>query len=217
MLLIYVGGLAIVGQMFFVQEYTWDVKLHQAAAYIAMGIGLPVIFAALSWASRSRWAATWMAVVYTAFIIAEILILPLFPAQPKLGPVYNPVTHMIPAKFPILIIAPALALDLLWQRVKNWRSWQIALVSGVVFIVVLTAVEWPFANFLMTDASKNRFFGTIYFDYNSRPMSLDRMRQWFEPDHGMVLFAGLVRASVYASISTWIGLQFGRWMRGVQR
>jgi hypothetical protein len=217
MLLVYVGGLAIVGQMFFVQEYTWDVKLHQAAAYIAMGIGLPVIFAALSWASRSRWAATSMAAVYTFFIIAEILILPLFPAQPKLGPVFNPVTHMIPAKFPILILVPALALDLLWQRVKNWKPWQIALVSGVVFIVVLTAVEWPFANFLMTDASKNRFFGTIYFDYNSRPMSLDRMRQWLQPDQGVALFAGLGWAAVYASISTRIGLQFGRWMRGVRR
>ena len=101
--------------MFFVQEYTWDVKLHQAAAYIAMGIGLPVIFATLSQASRSRWAATSMAAVYTVFLIAEILILPLFPAQPKLGPVYNPVTHMIPAKFPILILVPALALDLLWR------------------------------------------------------------------------------------------------------
>ena len=216
-LLVYVGGLAIVGQMFFVQEYTWDVKLHQAAAYIAMGIGLPVVFAALSWASRSRWAATSMAAVYTLFIIAEILILPLFPAQPKLGPVYNPVTHMIPAKFPILIIVPALALDLLWERVKNWKPWQIALVSGVVFIVVLTAVEWPFANFLMTDASKNRFFGTIYFDYNSRPMGMDRLRQWLQPDQGVALLAGLTRAAVYASISTWIGVKFGRWMRGVQR
>jgi hypothetical protein len=216
-LLIYVGGLAVVGQMFFVQEYTWDVKLHQAAAYIALGIGLPVVFAALSWGSRSRWATTSMAAVYTLFVIAEILILPLFPAQPKLGPVYNPVTHMIPAKFPILIIVPALALDLLWQRVKNWKPWQIALVSGVVFIVVLTAVEWPFANFLMSDASKNRFFGTIYFDYNSRPMSFDRMRQWLQPDQGFALFAGLARAAVYASISTWIGVQFGRWMRGVQR
>src|ERR1700679_2014507 len=35
MLLLYVGGLAVVGQMFFVQESTWDVKLHQAAPYIA--------------------------------------------------------------------------------------------------------------------------------------------------------------------------------------
>jgi hypothetical protein len=131
--------------------------------------------------------------------------------------VFNPVTHMIPAKFPILIVVPALALDLLWQRVKNWKPWQIALVSGVVFIAVLTAVEWPFASFLMTDASKNRFFGTIYFDYNSRPMGMDRLRQWLQPDHGVALFAGLAWAVVYASISTWIGLQFGRWMRGVRR
>jgi hypothetical protein len=217
LLLLYVGGLAIVGQMFFVQEYTWDVKLHQAAPYIAMGIALPLLFAAFSQASRSRWAATSMAAVYTVMVIAEILILPLFPAQPKLGPVYNPVTQMIPAKFPILIVVPALALDLLWQRAKNWKLWQIALVSGILFIAVLTAVEWPFANFLLSDASKNRFFGTIYFDYNSRPTGADRLREWFYPDHGIALYGGLLRAAVYASISTWIGLLFGRWMRGVQR
>jgi hypothetical protein len=216
-LLLYVGGLAVVGQMFFVQESTWDVKLHQAAAYIAVGIGLPFFFALFSQASRSRWAATTTATVYTVFVIAEILILPLFPAHPKLGPDYNTVTHMVPAKFPILVLAPAVALDLLWQRVKNWKMWQIALLSGFVFIAVLTAVEWPFANFLLSDASKNRFFGTDYFQYNSPADGFDRLRKWFYPDHGIVLYAGLLRAAVYASISTWIGLLFGRWMRGVQR
>ena len=216
-LFLYVGGLAVIGQMFFLQEYTWDVKLHQAAAYIAMGIGLPIFFAMFWQASRSRWAATSTAAVYTLFVVAEILILPLFPAQPKLGPVFNPVTHLVPAKFPILIVLPALALDLLWQRVKDWKPWQIALVSGVLFIAVLTAVEWPFANFLLSDASKNRFFGTIYFDYNSRANGWDRMRQWFFPDYGWALTLGLIRATMFACISTWIGLRFGRWMRGVQR
>jgi hypothetical protein len=217
LLLLYVGGLTIVGQMFFVQEYTWDVKLHQALAYMAMGIGLPFFFAAFSQASRARWAATFMAAVYTVYLVAEILILPLFPAQPKLGPVFNPVTHMVPAKFPILILVPALALDLLWGRVKNWKPWQIALVSGILFIAVLTAVEWPFANFLLSDASKNRFFGTIYFDYNSRPNGFDRMRQYLLPDSGAALYTGLWKATVYATISTWLGLLFGRWMRGVRR
>ena len=217
LLLLYVGGLMTVGQMFFVQEYTWDVKLHQALAYMAMGIGLPFFFAAFSQASRARWVATFMAAVYTVYVIAEILILPLFPAQPKLGPVFNPVTHMVPAKFPILILVPALALDLLWGRAKNWKPWQIALVSGILFIAVLTAVEWPFANFLLSDASKNRFFGTIYFDYNSRPNGFDRMRQYLLPDSGAALYTGLLRAAVYATISTWLGLLFGRWMRGVRR
>ncbi len=105
-LFLYLGGLAIAGQMFFLQEYTWDVFLHQSRAYLAMAIALPVMFALISEASRFRWAATTAAAVYTAILISEILILPLFPAQPKLGPVFYPVTHLVPAKFPILLPPP---------------------------------------------------------------------------------------------------------------
>jgi hypothetical protein len=217
LLFLYVGGLFIGGQMFFLLEYTWDVKLHSASPYVAMGIALPVIFAMLSQASRYKWAATSTAAVYMIVAICEILILPLFPAQPKLGPVFYPVTHMVPAKFPILIFAPALALDLLWQRTHQWKPWMVALVSGFLFVAVLAIVEWPFATFLLSKASENRFFGTGYFDYNSRPNGFDRMRIFFEPDHGAVLFSGLLRAAVYGSIGTWIGLSFGRWMRSVQR
>jgi hypothetical protein len=216
-LFLYVGGLIVSGQMFFLIEYTWDIQLHSALAYITMGIALPFVFAILSQASRYKWAATTAASVYMIFAIAEILIFPLFPAQPKLGPVFNPVTHLIPAKFPILIFVPAIALDLLWQKATAWKPWKVALVSGFLFIAVLTIVEWPFATFLMSKASENRFFGTIYFDYNSRPTGPDRLRHFFDPDNGFTLYFGLLRAAIYASISTWIGLSFGRWMRSVQR
>jgi len=216
-LFLYVGGLIVTGQMFFLIEYTWDVQLHSAIAYIAMGIAVPLVLAILSQASRYKWAATSTAAVYMIFAIAEILIFPLFPAQPKLGPVFNPVTHLVPAKFPILIFVPALALDLLWQKTSTWKPWKIALASGFLFIAVLTIVEWPFANFLLSKASENRFFGTIYFDYNSRPNGYDRLRLFFNPDLGAILYWGLLRAAIYASISAWIGLSFGRWMRSVQR
>jgi hypothetical protein len=216
-LFLYVGGLIVSGQMFFLMEYTWDVRLHSASAYIAMGIALPLVFAILSQASRYRWAATATAAVYIIFVISEILILPLFPAQPKLGPVFNPVTHLVPAKFPILIFVPALALDLLWQKTRAWKPWKVALASGFLFIAVLTIVEWPFASFLLSKASENRFFGTIYFDYNSPPDGHDRLRRFAEPDSSVTLYLGLLRAAIYASISTWIGLSFGRWMRSVQR
>ena len=216
-LFLYVGGLIVSGQMFFLIEYTWDVELHSASAYVAMGIALPLAFAILSQASRYKWAATTTAAVYMLFAIGEILILPLVPAQPKLGPVFNPVTHLVPAKFPILVIVPALALDLLWQRTQTWKRWKIALVSGFLFVAMLTIVEWPFASFLLSKASENRFFGTIYFDYNSRPDGYDRLRQFFRPDAGLTLYWGLLRAAIYGSVSTWIGLSFGRWMRSVQR
>lgn len=216
-LFLYTGGLMIAGQMFFLMEYTWDIELHSVSAYIAMAIALPLFFALLSQASRHRWAATSTAAVYMLFVIAEILIFPLFSATPKLGPVFFPVTHLVPAKFPILIVIPAVALDLLWQSTYFWKPWKIALISGLLFTAVLVAVEWPFASFLLSKASENRFFGTIYFDYNSRPDGLDRLRRFFLPDQGLVLAFGLLRAALYASISTWIGLSFGRWMRSIQR
>jgi hypothetical protein len=217
LLFLYLGGLIISGQMFFLMEYTWEPFLHGAAAYVAMAIGIPVALAMISRASQHRWAATIAASVYMIYIIAEILILPLFPAQPKLGPVYFPVTHMVPSNFPILVVAPALVLDLLWKRTRNWRSWQVALLSGVAFVVVLVAVEWPFASFLMTPAAANRFFGTIYFDYGEPSWGFDRLRQFWEPGHGIALFRGFAIAAICGSIGTWIGLGFGGWMRKVQR
>jgi hypothetical protein len=216
-LFLYLSGLAVLGQMFFIQEFTWDVVLHRSAAYIALGIAVPILFAAISQASRFRWAATTAAGIYMFFIIAEILILPLVPAQPKLGPVFYPVTHLVPAKFPVLLIVPAFALDLFWQRARSWKPWQIAIVSGVLFIAILFAVEWPFANFLVSKASENRFFGTIYFDYNSQATGFDRMRRFFHPDYGAALLKGLTTATLCAIASTWVGLRFGHWMRGVQR
>ncbi len=214
---LYMGGLMIVGQMFFLQEETWDVLLHRASAYTAMAVGLPVVFALLARASGNRWACTLTAGIYTLFAMAEILIFPLVSASPKLGPVYFPVTHLIPAKFPILILVPALALDLLWQRTRTWKTWQIAAVSGILFTAVLFMVEWPFASFLMTKASQNRFFGTIYFDYNSRPSGWDRLRVFVEPDSGPRLALGLIRASIYGATGTGLGWLFGGWMKKVQR
>ena len=216
-LFLYIGGLSICGQMFFLQEYTFDIKLHQASAYIATAIAVPIVLALFAQASRSRWAATTCTSIYMLFLIAEILVFPLFPAQPKLGPVFNPVTHLIPAKFPVFLILPALGLDLLWQRTRAWRPWQIALASGILFVAILTAVEWPFANFLLSHSSQSRFFGTIYFDYNSRPDGPDRLRQFFNPDQGLTLTLGLLRATLYATLSTWTGLRLGHWMRTVER
>jgi hypothetical protein len=216
-LFLFLGGLIVAGQMFFLLEYTWDVELHETSAYIAMAIMVPIAFAVVARASGYKWACTITAAIYMAMGILEILILPLFPASPKLGPVYFPVTHFVPAKFPILLIVPALALDLLWDRLRNWKPWQLALVSGVVFTLMLLLVEWPFASFLLSKASENRFFGTIYFDYNSRPDGLDRLRQFVNPASGATLLRGLGVASICAALSTWFGLTFGNWMRDVQR
>jgi len=216
-LLLYVGGLMAVFQMFFLMEYTWDVSLHGAQAYQVMALGMPTLLAVLWLASRTRWACTWVTLIYMAFVQAAVLILPLFPAEPKLGPVFQMVTHFVPPKFPILLIVPAILLDLLWNATPNWKPWRIALVSGPVFVLPLVAAEWPFASFLMTKAAANRFFGTTYVGYGVPSRSFDVLRQFANPDQGAALWKGLGWAVLFAILSTWVGIKLGRWMRAIQR
>ena len=82
-------------------------------------------------------------------MLAIMWIFPFFAAEPKLGPVYHEVTHMIPNGFPLLLIAPALACDWLLARMRTRPLWQTALAIGVVFVAVMFAVQWPFAEFLV--------------------------------------------------------------------
>jgi hypothetical protein len=216
-LLLYLGGLMLVLTMFFRMEYTWDVRLHSSGAYIASTIGVPTYFALFWQCSRNRWAATWMSAFYTAFGIGLILILPLFPAEPKLGPVYEPVHQFIPPAFPLLLIVPAFFMDRLLQKTHTWKSWLVALISGPLFVLSFVAVQWPFASFLMPNAAKNRFFGTGYLDFSTPPWSHDALRQFLRPEHGLVLWKGLAFAMLYAAFSTWLGMAMGKWMRKVQR
>jgi hypothetical protein len=217
LLLLYLAGLMTVLSMFFRMEYTWDILLHSSGAYISVAIGLPLYYAAVWKASRHRWASTWMTAIYTAVWIAFILILPLFPAEPKLGPVYQQVTHFIPPKFPLLLIVPAALLDLLWARIGNRNKLLVAAISGPVFVLGMVAAEWPFASFLMTKAAQNRFFGTAYLDYGTPSWTAEASRHFIRPEHGLVLWRGLGMAMLYAAISVWLGLMLGDWMRKIKR
>lgn len=216
-MMLYIFGLMMVLTMFFRMEYTWDVKLHSAGPYISIALGVPLYYATMWKASRHRWACTLISLTYMVVLIGFILILPLFPATPKLGPVYTQVTQFIPPKFPILVIVPAIVLDLLWRRFGEGNKIVLSLVSGPLFVLALVAAEWPFASFLMTPAAKNRFFGTGYVDYGTPPWSVDVRRIFLNPQHGVALWSGLGEAMVFAILSVWLGLMLGDWMRKVQR
>ena len=216
-LLLYLAGMMMVLTMFFRVEYTWDIMLHRAGPYIAVAIGVPLYYAAVWKAARHPWAATWMSAIYMLFVIGAILVLPLFPAEPKLGPVFQQVTHFVPPKFPLLMVVPGICLDLLWRRIGHRNKLLVAAVSGPVFVLSLVAVQWPFAGFLMSDASKNFFFATDYHDYGIPSWTAEVTRHFVDPQHGWALWSGLSMAMLYAAISAWLGLLLGDWMRKIQR
>ena len=93
----------------------------------------------------------------------------------------------------------------------------VSLASGPLFVLGLVAAQWPFATFLMSKASRNRFFATGYLDYGTPSWSYSAMHRFVDPQYGLVLWTGLGWAMLYSSISVWLGLQLGDWMRKIQR
>jgi hypothetical protein len=217
-LFLYSGGLLVVLIQMVLLEYTNRIFLHSSLAYRLEALMVPFLLAGFWRASSRRFAATIVTGVYTSILIGLILILPLFPAEPKLGPVYHQVTQFIPPQFPILLIVPAFFLDLLWQRSRAWNKWLIAAISGVLFTGLLLPAEWPFAGFLMTPASRNAFFGTGYLGYYVRPQSYTARGLFYSFDaSARVFWINIGLAAALGILSTRVGLAWGDWMKRLRR
>ena len=187
--------------------------MHTVHFYHLMAIVAPPVFAIGARSTRYRWAATRVAGVYSLFVLGMSWVLPLFPAQPKLGPVYWHLTQFTPPEFPYLLIVPALLLDLLWQRTPHWGAWRQALVSGVVFLAAMAAVQWPFADFLMSPWARNWFFGAKYFGYYTSPTSFYLNYRFYATEAGAALWREIAIALATAILMTRFGLAPGEWMQ----
>src|SRR3954468_16796833 len=196
-------------------EHTQRWGMHQAHLYqVSAGVFLFFIISAAR-ASISRWPATVIASVYTGVTIVMMIVMPLFPAQALLGPIYVQVDRFMPTDFPLLLIVPALALDLVMQRVKGRVSdWTLALLASAVFLAAFVAVQWPFADFLMTPAARNWFFVSHRMPYSIDPAMQDR---WYRLSPAEGLTMGWLAAIAIGFISARCGLVWGSWMSRVQR
>lgn len=201
--------------MLFLMEETSRKEMHTAELYRAVALGLPFVLVGVSRAAPHRWACTIMAAIYTLFQLALLWILPLFPAEPKLGPVYYNVTHFVPPAFPLLLLAPAIALDLVRRVSPRWGLWRETIATGALFVAVLVAVQWPFASFLQSPWARNWFFGTHYFGYYEHPTYLNRQYR-FWPSGTPAHFFGVMALAVAIATSA-LGLGVGQWMRRIKR
>src|SRR5262249_47637179 len=152
-------------------EYTQRWDMHQSLFYKVSAGAFVFFLVSTGRASISRWPATTAALVYTGLTLFMLLFLPLFEGKPLLGPIYVPVDHFVPPDFPILLVVPAFCIDLLMHRVAGLkgRDWMLAAIIGVGFVGVLLAVQWPFANFLMTPWARNWFFISDRMQYSIEP------------------------------------------------
>jgi hypothetical protein len=204
----------------FTTEYTYPNQQHTALFYQVVCLTFPLWLVAAARAARIRWAATITAVIYTLVTLGMIWVLPLFPGHPKLGPIYNPLTHMVPPPFPLLLIVPALAIDLVMlgfgRRHSFWKDTLLAVVIAVLFFVLLLAVEWPFAKFLLSPASRNAFFaGNAMWGYGS---GFGHWRfEFWDSEKNPLTVTGSAIACGFSFVQARMALWIGDWFSKVQR
>jgi hypothetical protein len=215
---LYAGCMLTILLLMLIYEYTDYTLSHSAIFYRALALAMPPVLVGIARASGYRWAATKVTAIYFVLWLLALWLVPLVPAQAKLGPVYTKISHLVPLEFPLLLFAGAAALDFLLDRMAGRNKWLQAVVAGVGFVVVMMAVQWPMGSFLVSPLAKNRIFGTDYYPYMQRPSDYhyEHQFEFAEKTRGEFLL-GLAFAFVAAILTTRIGLAWGDWMRRVRR
>jgi hypothetical protein len=192
---------------------------HSALCYQVASVIFPLFLVAIIRAARMKWAATATAAVYMAIGLLMLWILPLFPALPRLGPVLNHVDHYQPFHFPLLLIFPAIGMDLVFQNFEHEKPFVEVTLASLVFLLIFFVVQWNFGAFLLTaPAARGWFFGSYSWYFGANP--LWPYRYAFHPrnvDQGIALVRGMFMAAIIAIIFGWLGYYWGGWMKKVRR
>ncbi len=210
------GGVVLAMKATMISEYASRPNdMHNPLFYQVAGGALPIFLVAFARSGRLRLPATTTAALYMAVVLGMMWILQLFPARPKLAPIYTAVTHMVPPEFPLLLVIPALGIDLLLRRAGRRHDWLMAMVLGAGFVALLLAVQWFFGEFLLSPAARNFVFAGDQWAYMVAPGAWQH-RFWGVPDLG-TLARGLGIAALIAMVSARIGLWWGNGMSRVMR
>lgn len=201
----------------FLLEWSDKRDMQSGSFYRAISLTVPILMVGITVAGRGRYPATTAAAIYMIVVAVTSWILMLFPATPKLGPIYREITHYVPLDFPLLLVFPALAVDLTWPRVRGWPIVGAAAALGAAFLVMLIAVQWPFADVLM-GFGRNWFLHADNFVYWQSVASEDWSFTFSGPRPGdRPLAIDLLIAFAFATFASTLGIWRGRWMTRVRR
>ena len=189
--------------------------MHSARFYRLTALGMPLILVATARASRLRWPATATAAGYMVIVLLLMWALQLAPATARLAPIYHPVTRMVPPPFPLLLVVPALAIDLLMRRIRG-HDWPLAGAIGAVFVLLMLAAHWWWAEFLLSPRARNLLFGSDHWDYSAR-LGDWRYQFWSRDAGTLVFLRGIGVALLTAMLGSRLGLWIGSGMARVQR
>jgi hypothetical protein len=213
------AGLLLINAATLATEYTQRWDMHRALFWMVTCGVFPFFLVSTARASIARWPATGAALIYSGITLLMVIVLPRFEAHPLLGPIYVQVDRFMPPDFPLLLVVPALAIDVAMSRfgrsaAGTRRDWLLAAAIGTLFLVAFLPAQWPFADFLMTPWARNWLFATHHMPYSASP---DFQARWFRLNPADNVTAALPIALILAFVSARCGLWWGTWMSRVRR
>lgn len=202
-----------------VSEYTLRPNLwHTGMTWHVVAAAFPVFLFATARAGRIRFPATATALTYMAIFLVTQWTLVQFEATPRLSPIVRPLTHMSAYGFPMLLVVPAVAIDLGLRRWGEAGDWRLAAVFGPLFVLLMVAVHWPFGTFLVSSPlAQNDFFLARHWPYFAMPGAWEQTFFNAQPPFSMDFLASLGIACLTAILTARAGLAWGSWMRRVRR
>jgi hypothetical protein len=190
---------------------------HSALFYGAVSAAVPIVMIAAATVSERRWGCTRLTAIYSAFVLAFLWILPFFHGSPGLGPVYRNVTRFVPPSFPVLLIVPAFLVDQAREKWPAQSLWLRGAIFGGLFVIVLAAAQWAFADFLMSAYSRNWFFGTQHLPYFIPPSARLARNEFLLEKNRLQFLSGMLIAFCVAVVGSRLGMTAGNWLRRVRR
>jgi hypothetical protein len=223
-LFVYGAGVLLAMASVFLTEMSFPNDQHSHAFYVWSASTYPIYLLGVARAARFRFGSTMIALVYMLLIATMVWVLPLFPGEPKLGPVNNRVTHFVPLPFPLLLVVPALGIDLVRHAIGHdrswWRDWLIVFACAAVFVALFAATQWKFSEFMLSSKADNWFFAADrHWGYGEHPGPWWK-QFWSGRNSGRNSAADtktFVKAFIYALVSCRLGLWLGNWMSKVRR
>jgi len=112
----------------------------------------------------------------------------------------------------------AFAIDVVLNRFAGKRKIVQSILAGIGFLALSLAVNWPFADFMLSPQARNWVFGMNYFGYSMQPSEYHLAWEFQVYEKTRAEFwVGMVIAMVATILSVRIGLLWGDWMRRMNR
>ena len=221
----YSASLIIVQFAIILTEYSFTNKQHTYEFYLFSLTIYSFLMVAFRSATDHKYAATIIAALFTLHRLLIIWILPLFEAEPLLGPIYRDLDHYVAPYFPVLLVIPALVLDILHHKIKSGSRIVQTAIIGICFCITFFVAQWYFAEFLLTENARNWFFaGDNNFPYWVS-MGERSYEFWFQEwtpygqKHELkkMTLGNFGLLTIFTILFSYLGSFFGTWIRQIKR